>query len=119
MPRPAPSAGEDKPRRDDERRAVDLGPKAAQPRLRAVNPLVAGFRVKPQAVRQPRHEAERKVAPDALMCETPARLDMMCEAAAVELGKELVPDEARLRADYDLTLREITRRLKSEKEAAR
>ncbi len=63
--------------------------------------------------------AALKVAPSELMCETPTRLDMMCEAAAVELGKELVPDEARLRADYDLTLREITRRLKAEKEAAK
>lgn len=62
--------------------------------------------------------AALKVAPSELMCETPTRLDMMCEAAAVELGKKLVPDEARLRADYDLTLREITRRLKAEKEAA-
>lgn len=56
--------------------------------------------------------AALKVAPAELMCETPARLDMLCEAAAVELGKESAPDEARLRADYDLTLREITRRLK-------
>jgi hypothetical protein len=32
--------------------------------------------------------------------------------AAVELGKELVKDEAQLRADYDLTYREIRRRLK-------
>ncbi len=51
-------------------------------------------------------------APPQLMCETPTRLGMMCEAAAVELGRRMVRDEARLRADYDLTLREITRRLK-------
>ena len=37
---------------------------------------------------------------------------MLCEAAAVELGKEMVWDEAQLRADYDLTYREIRRRLK-------
>ena len=35
--------------------------------------------------------------------------------AAVELGKELVKDEAQLRADYDLTYREIRRRLHREK----
>lgn len=35
--------------------------------------------------------------------------------AAVELGKELVKDEAQLRADYDLTYREIRRRLKADK----
>ena len=40
---------------------------------------------------------------------------MLCEAAAVELGKEMVRDEAQLRADYDLTYREIRRRLKADK----
>ena len=53
-----------------------------------------------------------KIAPSDLMTETPTRLDMLCEAAAVELGKEMVWDEAQLRADYDLTYREIRRRLK-------
>lgn len=52
------------------------------------------------------------VAPDALRCETPSRLDRLCEAAAVESGKTLTRNEAQLRADYDLTLREIRRRLK-------
>lgn len=56
--------------------------------------------------------------PDALMHETPTRLDRLCEAAAVELGRPLTRDEARLHADYDLTLREITLRLMAEKEAA-
>jgi hypothetical protein len=60
--------------------------------------------------------AVMKVAPSELMTETPSRLDMICEAAAVELGKELVKDEAQLRADYDLTLREIRRRLKKASE---
>ena len=55
-----------------------------------------------------------KVAPDALMCETPSRLDLIREKAAVELGKELKKNEALLHADYDLTLREIRRRLKAE-----
>lgn len=50
--------------------------------------------------------------PDALAAETPSRCERMCEAAAVELGKTLSRDEARLRAEYDLTLREIRRRLK-------
>lgn len=56
--------------------------------------------------------------PDALMHETPTRLDRLCEAAAVELGRHMTRDEARLHADYDLTLREITLRLMAEKEAA-
>ena len=55
-----------------------------------------------------------KVAPDALLCETPSRLDLIREKAAVELGKELKKNEALLHADYDLTLREIRRRLKAE-----
>lgn len=59
--------------------------------------------------------AALKVAPSELMTETPTRLDMICEAAAVELGKKLVKDEAQLRADYDLTYREIRRRLHREK----
>lgn len=57
-------------------------------------------------------------APDALMRETPSRLDRICEAAAVELGRPASRDEARLRADYDLTLREIARRLKGERGGA-
>lgn len=57
------------------------------------------------------------VAPDAVMCETPTRLDRICEAAAVELGKTVTKNEAQLRADYDLTYREILCRLKAVKEA--
>jgi len=56
-------------------------------------------------------------APDALMGETQTRLDALCEAAAVELGRPMSKDEAKLKADYDLTLREIARRLKAEKES--
>lgn len=62
--------------------------------------------------------AAMHVAPDALKGETISRINRICEAAAVELGKKLTKDEARLRADYDLTYREIRRRLKAEKEAA-
>lgn len=62
--------------------------------------------------------AALKCAPDDLICETQTRLARMCEAAAVELGKTVGKDEARLRAEYDLTRREIVRRLKAEKEAA-
>lgn len=62
--------------------------------------------------------AAMHVAPDAVMCETPTRLDRICEAAAVELGKTVTKNEAQLRANYDLTYREIYRRLKAEKEAA-
>ena len=61
--------------------------------------------------------AKLKCPPDALMGETQTRLDRLCEAAGVELGKAMKRDEARLRADYDLTLREIIKRLKAEKEA--
>ena len=60
--------------------------------------------------------AAMHVAPDAIMCETPTRLDRICEAAAVELGKKVTKNEAQLRADYDLTYREIYRRLKAAKE---
>lgn len=59
--------------------------------------------------------AELHAKPTDLMCETPSRLDRICEAAAVELGKTMKPDEAKLRADYDLTLREIYLRLKMER----
>ena len=52
--------------------------------------------------------------PDDLMTETPSRLDRLCEAAAVELGKHVGEDEARLRAEYGLALREIVLRLKKE-----
>ena len=62
--------------------------------------------------------AALKQPPDALMGETQTRLAAMCEAAAVELGRTVSRDEARLRADYDLTRREIVRRLKKEKETA-
>ena len=60
--------------------------------------------------------AEMHVPPSALQTETPTRLDMICEAASVELGKPCGKDEARLRAEYGLTLREITLRLRGEKE---
>ncbi|MGN0846843.1 MAG: hypothetical protein ACI4RA_05605 [Kiritimatiellia bacterium] len=58
------------------------------------------------------------VAPDEIKAETPSRLDRICSAAAVELGRMPHRDEARLRAEYDLTLREIVRRLKKEQETA-
>ena len=56
-------------------------------------------------------------APSDLECETPSRLERIREAAAVELGRPLGRDEARLHADYDLTLREIRRRLVAERDA--
>ena len=59
--------------------------------------------------------AELHANPADLMAETPSRLDLIREQAAVELGKQLTKDEARLQADYDLTLREIRMRLKAEK----
>ena len=62
--------------------------------------------------------AELHATPADLMAETPSRLDLICEQAAVELGKPLTKNEAQLQADYDLTLREIRLRLKAEKEKA-
>lgn len=62
--------------------------------------------------------AEMHVPPESVQCDTPTRLGMICNAAAVELGKELVRDEAKLRVDYDLTLREIVRRLMDEQVAS-
>ena len=59
-----------------------------------------------------------KQPPDALMCETQSRLAALCEGAAIELGRTVSRDEARLRADYDLTLMEIRKRLKAAKESA-
>ena len=56
------------------------------------------------------------VAPDAIRHETPSRLDRLCEAADVELGRPVSRDVADLRAKYDLTLREITLRLQRERE---
>lgn len=60
--------------------------------------------------------AALKCPPDALMGETQTRLAAICEAAAVELGRPMSKDESRLRAAYDLTLREIVLRLRGEKE---
>ncbi len=62
--------------------------------------------------------AAMKVAPGALKGETISRINRICEAAAIELGKKPTRDESRLRADYDLTYREIRRRLEAEKESA-
>ena len=58
------------------------------------------------------------VPPESVQCETPTRIGMICNMAAVEMGKELVKDEAKLRVDYDLTLREIARRLTAEKKSS-
>ena len=60
--------------------------------------------------------AKLHATPADLQCETPSRLDCICAAAAVELGKAVGKNEAKLRADYDLTFREIVRRLKAEKD---
>ena len=62
--------------------------------------------------------ADACAAPSDLECETPSRLERIREAAAVEMGRPLGRDEARLHADYDLTLREIRRRLVAERDAA-
>lgn len=82
------------------------------------------FRADRTAAARNMAEVERRLAqaaglthvpPDGWKCETLSRMGRACEAAANELGRRFVRDEARLRADYDLTLREIRRRLKAEK----
>lgn len=108
--------------------------------VRAARYAVAGFddavAAKPDEDPNPRFRADRSAAaknleriedqlvaacaalhcaPDALMGETQTRLDALCEAAAVECGRPMSKDEAKLKADYDLTLREIARRLRGEK----
>ena len=60
--------------------------------------------------------AELHAKPEDLRCETPSRLERIRERAAIELGKPLTKDEARLNAEYGLTLREIVLRLRKEKE---
>ena len=49
--------------------------------------------------------------------ETQSRLSRIMENAAIELGRPVTKNESLSRVDYDLTYREITRRLKAEKEA--
>ncbi|MBO7687683.1 MAG: hypothetical protein J6V72_14930 [Kiritimatiellae bacterium] len=61
--------------------------------------------------------AKLHVNPDDLQTETQSRLARLCESAAVELGRPVPKNEARMRAEYDLTRREIYLRLKAEKGA--
>lgn len=60
------------------------------------------------------------IAPSALMSETPSRLARMVEAVRANnpMGGGETRDVAKLRADYDLTYREIRRRLVAEKSQA-
>ena len=62
--------------------------------------------------------AKLHVMPEEIQCEWPSRLDRLMDAAAVELGRPVSKDEAQLRAEYDLTLREIVLRLRKEKDEA-
>lgn len=103
---------------DDATPAENVGAKGeGNPRYRADRSAAAKSLANLEA-RLAKACAALHAAPDALMAETPARLERMCEASDVELGRPLSRDEARLRADYDLTRREILRRLKAEKEAS-
>ncbi len=95
--------------------SADAAPSASNPARRASTSEAARNLAKLEE-RLAKACAELRATPKDLMCETPSRLDRICEAAAVELGKTMKPDESKLRADYDLTLREIYRRLKGERE---
>ena len=94
---------------------------------RAVTPATPAHRLDSEKAAQSLANLEERLAkacaamhcsPADIQTETPTRLDMICEAAAVELGKPTGKDEARLRAEYGLTLREITLRLRGEKSTA-
>ena len=102
---------------DAEPGSADAAPSSGNPAHRADTSAAARNLANLEA-RLAKACAELHAKPADLMCETPSRLDRICEAAAVELGKTMKKDEAKLRADYDLTLREIVLRLKKEKEAA-
>ena len=102
---------------DAEAGSADAAPSSGNPAHRA-DTSVAARNLANLEARLAKACAELHAKPADLMCETPSRLDRICEAAAVELGKTMKKDEAKLRADYDLTLREIVRRLKAEKEVA-
>ena len=93
--------------------SADAAPSASNPAHRADTSAAARNLANLEA-RLVKACAELHAKPADLMCETPSRLDRICEAAAVELGKVMKKDEAKLRADYDLTLREIVLRLKKE-----
>jgi len=58
------------------------------------------------------------IAPDVLMIETPSRLAKMVEAVRLNnpMGAADVKDTPKLRADYDLTFREIRQRLTKERD---
>ena len=58
--------------------------------------------------------AKLGVAPDALVCETSSRLERICAALDIDAGVMPSSNEAQLRAEYSLALREIVRRLKKE-----
>lgn len=58
------------------------------------------------------------IAPEALVRETPSRLEQLTMSALKLNGREFEGGEAKRRAEYDLALREIRRRLKAEKESA-
>lgn len=97
--------------------AQPAGAQAAAPRFRA-DRTEAAKNLAALEARLAKACAALHAAPSDLECETPSRLDRIREAAAVELGRPLGRDEARLHADYDLTLREIRRRLKRGRDAA-
>ena len=92
----------------------DAAPSSGNPAHRA-DTSVAARNLANLEARLAKACAKLHATPAELGTETPSRLDRICEAAAVELGREMKPDESQLRADYDLTLREIVLRLRAEK----
>lgn len=61
--------------------------------------------------------AALKCPPDAIAGETPSRIDAICAAASVELGRRMSCDETAARARYGLALRGIVTRLRKEAQA--
>ncbi len=94
---------------DDARAAANLDAKS--PRFRA-NREEAARNLATLETLLTNAAAALKATTQDLETQTPSRLDRLCEAAAIELGRPLSKNEAKLHADYDLTLREIIERLK-------
>ena len=101
----------------DDARPAEAGRPDADPRRRA-DAAAAARNLADLEKRLAAACAALHAMPADLQLETPSRLDLIREQAAIELGRPLAKDEAKLQADYDLTLREIRMRLKKERSTA-